>query len=149
MRALVQRVTRAKVRVQGDSVGQIDGGLCVFVGVLHDDQEQDALRLARKVAGLRIFSDAEDKMNLSVLQVGGSVLAVSQFTLCADTSRGTRPSFTSAMAPGPAKPLFEAFVEALRGEGLCVQTGVFQADMAVELENDGPVTILLETKRGT
>lgn len=149
MRALVQRVTCAKVRVGSEVVGQIDRGLCVFVGVFRDDDARDAARLAKKVASLRVFSDELDKMNLSIRDFGGSVLAVSQFTLCADTRRGTRPSFVDAMAPEPAKILFDFFSESLRAEGVPVETGIFRAQMAVEIHNDGPVTILLDTKSGS
>jgi D-tyrosyl-tRNA(Tyr) deacylase len=141
-------VRRAQVSVEEEIVGQIGPGLCVLVGVFHDDDLICAKKLAKKVADLRVFSDKDDKMNLSVRDVGGAVLAVSQFTLCADTRKGTRPSFVQAMSPEPARNVFEDFVQALREESLSVQTGIFRAHMAVELVNDGPVTIILDTNRG-
>lgn len=149
MRAVVQRVRRAQVSVDEEVVGQIGAGLCVLVGVFHDDDLTCAKKLAQKVAYLRVFSDKDDKMNLSVRDVGGAILAVSQFTLCADTRKGTRPSFVQAMQPEPARRLFEDFVQALKEESLSVETGVFRAHMAVELVNDGPITIILDTKRGS
>lgn len=144
MRALVQRVTGARVRVDGDVVGEIGAGLCVLVGVTHDDDEADAARLASKVWQLRVFPDADGQMNLPVESVGGSVLVVSQFTLYGDTRRGRRPSWAAAAPPEVAEPLVTAFAEALRGLGATVATGRFGAHMAVELVNDGPVTLLLE-----
>lgn len=144
MRALVQRVTGARVRVDGDVVGEIGAGLCVLVGVTHDDDEADAARLASKVWQLRVFPDADGQMNLPVESVGGSVLAVSQFTLYGDTRRGRRPSWAAAAPPEVAEPLVRAFVEALGALGARVATGRFGAHMAVELVNDGPVTLLLE-----
>jgi D-aminoacyl-tRNA deacylase len=148
MRAVVQRVTRACVRVETETVGAIERGLLALVGVAGDDTEDDARTLADKVAGLRIFEDAEGKMNLDVSAVNGAVLAVSQFTLLGDVRRGRRPSFTAAMAPDPARELFERFVALCRERSVRVETGRFRAEMAVELVNDGPVTILLDT-RGT
>jgi D-tyrosyl-tRNA(Tyr) deacylase len=147
MRAVVQRVTRASVTVQGEVVGRIDTGLCVLVGVAKDDAESDALALADKVVGLRIFEDEGEKMNLAVADVGGAVLAVSQFTLLGDTRRGKRPSFTDAMEPGRANELFERFCARCRELGVAVATGRFRASMLVEISNDGPVTILLDTKK--
>lgn len=147
MRAVVQRVTRAKVTVGGEEVGAIGQGLCVLVGVAGIDGEADAKALAEKVVGLRIFEDEQGKMNRSVQDVGGAVLAVSQFTLLGDVRKGKRPSFVEAMEPGRANELFESFVAACRGLGVQVATGRFRAEMLVELVNDGPVTILLDTHK--
>ncbi len=144
MRALVQRVTEASVTVEGERVGAIGHGLLVLLGVREGDTEREARWLAHKVANLRIFGDAEGKMNLSVKAVGGSVLVVSQFTLYGDPRRGFRPSFAHAAPPEVAEPLVETFVAALRAEDVPVETGVFRAYMQVALVNDGPVTILLE-----
>jgi D-tyrosyl-tRNA(Tyr) deacylase len=146
MKSVLQRVSRAEVRVDGAVVGNIERGLLVLVGVAEGDTEADADALATKVAALRIFEDAAGKMNLSVTDVAGSVLAISQFTLLADTSRGRRPSFTPAMRPPEAERLFDRFCETLRAQALRVETGRFGASMQVELVNDGPVTILLDTK---
>lgn len=152
MKAVFQRVTEASVTVEGEQIASIADGVLLLVGVCEGDTEQEAALLAKKVAELRVFCDAEDKMNLSVLDIGGSVLAVSQFTLCANTARGRRPDFMSAAKPAVAQPLFDYFVSCLREQGvLDVQTGQFGADMQVRLLNDGPVTILLDTdtwKRG-
>jgi D-aminoacyl-tRNA deacylase len=128
-------------------VGAVERGLCVFVGVAAGDEAAQAAALADKIAGLRIFEDAAGKMNLSVADVGGAVLAVSQFTLLGDVRKGRRPSFSSAMEPGRASELFEAFVTGCRALGLHVETGRFRAEMLVELVNDGPVTILIDTER--
>lgn len=147
MRAVVQRVSRARVTVAGAIVGEISLGLCVLVAAMSDDTSDDAATLAKKVAQLRIFSDREDKMNLSVLDVNGAILAVSQFTLAGDVRKGNRPSFQGAMAPDQAKRLFEEFRDAARALGVIVETGQFRAHMDVELVNDGPVTILLDTRR--
>ena len=147
MRAVVQRVTSAQVTVDGELTGRIDAGLCVLVGVGRDDSEADATTLADKVARLRIFEDDAGKMNLSVLDVGGALLAVSQFTLYGDTSRGRRPSFGLAMEPGRAELLFECFCTAARNLGVTVATGRFRTHMSVSLVNDGPVTLLLDTAR--
>jgi D-tyrosyl-tRNA(Tyr) deacylase len=147
MRAVVQRVQRAEVTVEGSSVGRIDKGLCVFVGVMVGDQERDVLALAKKVAQLRIFEDSEGKMNASVADVGGAVLAVSQFTLAGDARKGNRPSFISAMEPSLAREFFEQFCQEVRKLGLSVATGKFRAHMEVSLVNDGPVTILLDTQK--
>jgi D-tyrosyl-tRNA(Tyr) deacylase len=147
MKAVLQRVSRARVRVDETVVGAIEGGLLVLVGVAQGDSEDDAERLAEKVATLRIFEDDGGKMNLAVSDVQGSVLAVSQFTLLADTARGRRPSFADAMQPGEAEKLFERFCLALRARELRVETGRFGASMQVELVNEGPVTILLDTKK--
>lgn len=147
MRAVVQRVTNAKVEVEGAIVGSITNGLCVLVGVGKDDGESDAESLADKVVGLRIFEDADGKMNQSVLEVGGSVLAISQFTLYGDVRKGKRPSFTDAMEPGRANQLFEHFCGHVQKLGAAVETGKFRAHMLVSLANDGPVTIMLDTKK--
>lgn len=144
MRAVVQRVTRAEVRVDGESVGAIGPGLCVLVGVTHDDTEAEARKLAERLWKLRIFTDEADKMNLSVAAVGGEILVISQFTLYADTVKGNRPSYTAAARPEVASPLVDEVVDHLRSLGATVATGRFGADMAVELINDGPVTVSLE-----
>jgi D-tyrosyl-tRNA(Tyr) deacylase len=147
MRALVQRVAKAQVSVGTDVVGRIGAGLCIFLGVGRDDIAADADALAEKVAGLRIFQDSDGKMNLSLLDTGGALLAVSQFTLFGDVRKGKRPSFGDAMDPERANLLFERFCERGRALGLNVQTGRFRAHMLVELTNDGPVTILLDTRK--
>ncbi len=147
MRAVVQRVSRAKVSVNGEIAGEIGLGLLVLLGVGRDDNESDAIYLAEKIAGLRVFEDEQGKMNLSVQQVGGSVLAVSQFTLYGDVRRGKRPSFDAAAAPDAAKRLYELFVEQIRSAGLRCETGRFQEMMKVELVNQGPVTILLDSTK--
>lgn len=147
MRAVVQRALSARVKVDGEIVGQISGGLCVFVGVARDDTESDADGLAAKLVGLRIFEDDSGKMNRDVLEVAGAVLAVSQFTLLGDVRKGRRPSFGDAMEPERANALFERFCEACRDLGARVETGRFRTHMHVELTNDGPVTILVDSKR--
>ncbi|MGH9027671.1 MAG: D-aminoacyl-tRNA deacylase [Acidimicrobiia bacterium] len=144
MRALVQRVTEARVRIDGEVVGEIGPGICALIGVTHDDTEATADTLAEKVWHLRIFDDARGTLNLPVDSVGGSVLVVSQFTLYGDTSRGRRPSWIAAAAPDQAESLVEAVAARLGDLGATVATGRFRADMAVELINDGPVTLLLE-----
>jgi D-tyrosyl-tRNA(Tyr) deacylase len=144
MRALVQRVSEARVRVDGEIIGEIDTGVLALVGVTHDDTAAQATKLAEKIATLRIFTDDDDKMNLSVLDVGGAVLVVSQFTLYGDARKGRRPAYVEAARPEVAEPLCEAVVDALRGLGVPVETGRFRADMQVELINDGPVTLSLE-----
>ncbi len=144
MRGVVQRVARAEVRVEGRTVGSIGPGMLVFVGVGQGDTAEQADRLAGKLARLRIFVDDEGRMNRSVLDIGGEVLVVSQFTLLADTSRGNRPSFLGAAAPDVAEPLVERVAEGLRAAGLRVAMGEFGAHMEVDLVNDGPVTIVLE-----
>ncbi len=145
MRAVIQRVSEARVTVEGETVGEIGKGLVVLVGVTHDDTEDDARWLARKVAGLRIFEDEAGKMNLSVQDVGGAVLVVSQFTLYADARKGRRPSFVNAARPEVAEPLITAFCQFLEQEGVPVATGRFRAMMQVCLCNDGPVTIIVDT----
>jgi D-tyrosyl-tRNA(Tyr) deacylase len=147
MRAVVQRVSRAKVSVDGEVVGSIEAGLCVLVGVGRNDDGGHALALAEKVVGLRIFEDADGKMNLGLLENGGALLAVSQFTLLGDARRGRRPSFSAAMPPDAAEPLFEQFCDACRKLGVRVETGRFRTDMKVELVNDGPVTLLVDSER--
>jgi D-aminoacyl-tRNA deacylase len=144
MRAVVQRVSRAQVRVQGEITGQIGLGLLVLLGVGRGDTEVDASYLAEKIVGLRIFEDDQGKMNRSV-QAAGGVLAVSQFTLYGDARRGKRPSFEVAAPPEKARPLYEFFVERIRAAGLRCETGRFQEMMTVELVNEGPVTILLDS----
>ena len=145
MRAVVQRVSRARVTVDGEITGEIGLGLLVLLGVGRDDTNSDATYLAGKIAGLRVFEDGQGKMNLSVLDAGGSVLAVSQFTLYGDVRRGKRPSFDAAAAPEKARQLYEFFVEQIRAAGLRCETGRFQETMKVELVNEGPVTILLDS----
>jgi D-tyrosyl-tRNA(Tyr) deacylase len=146
MRAVVQRVSRGAVVIDGETVGAIERGLLVLLGVATTDTLDESRWLADKVAGLRIFNDEAGKMNLSVADVGGAVLVVSQFTLHSDCRKGRRPSFLGAAAPELAVPLYEAFVNALRSLGLPVETGRFGAMMQVELINDGPVTLILDTK---
>jgi D-tyrosyl-tRNA(Tyr) deacylase len=147
MRAVVQRVKRAQVTVNGEVTGKIDRGLLVFIGVGHDDAETDADYVADKIAGLRVFEDQNGKMNLAVADVGGAVLAVSQFTLYGDVRRGKRPSFDAAAPPEKARSLYEYFVERVRATGLRCETGRFQEMMEVELVNDGPVTILIDSEK--
>ena len=147
MRAVVQRVSRAKVSVNGVSTGEIGRGLLVLLGVCQTDTKSDADYLAEKIAGLRIFEDEKGKMNLAITEVGGGVLVVSQFTLYGDVRRGKRPSFDAAAPPEKARELYEYFVERIRASGLPCQTGRFQEMMQVELVNDGPVTILLDSAK--
>ena len=147
MRAVVQRVSRAKVTVNDWTTGEIGIGVLVLLGVGQSDTEADATYLAGKIAGLRIFEDHEGKMNRSVIDVGGSVLAVSQFTLYGDVRRGKRPSFDAAAPPESARRLYEFFVERIRAAGLRCETGRFQEMMQVELVNEGPVTILLDSQK--
>jgi D-tyrosyl-tRNA(Tyr) deacylase len=147
MRAVIQRVTRAKVTVRGDVAGEIAGGLLVLLAVAKEDTRAEADYLVEKIIGLRIFDDAQGKMNLSVSDKGGAVLVVSQFTLYGDVRRGKRPSFDSAAPPEQARGLYEYFVEKIRAAGLRCETGVFQEMMEVELVNDGPVTIMLDSAR--
>ena len=145
MRAILQRVAQGKVTVEGNITGQIGAGLVVLLGVGARDTEAEAELLASKIANLRIFADGEGKFNLSALDAGAEMLVVSQFTLFADCRKGRRPSFTDAARPDLAVPLYEKFVERLRAMGFKVETGVFQADMLVEIHNSGPVTIWLDT----
>ncbi|HIV67293.1 MAG TPA: D-tyrosyl-tRNA(Tyr) deacylase [Candidatus Butyricicoccus stercorigallinarum] len=145
MRAVLQRVSRAKVTIDGAVSGEIGRGFLILLGVSPEDTAEDALYLARKCVGLRVFTDENDKMNLSLADVGGKILAVSQFTLYADCRKGKRPSFTGAAKGEQANELYEYFVSCCRGLGVETQTGAFGADMQVELLNDGPVTILMDT----
>ena len=144
MKVVLQRVANARVEVERQAVGEIQTGLLLLVGLAKEDSEATLTWMAKKIVGLRIFSDADGKMNLSVQDVQGACLAVSQFTLLGDCRKGTRPGFSQAAPPEVAKPLFERFVEILRGQGVPVETGVFQAEMQVTLTNDGPVTFTLE-----
>ncbi len=147
MRAVVQRVSRAAVSVDGSTTGAIETGLLVLLGVGQDDQSSDVDYLAEKIVGLRIFADQEEKMNRSVTDVDGAILAVSQFTLYGDVRRGKRPSFDAAARPERARELYESFVNRVRSLGVRCETGVFQAMMQVELVNSGPVTILIDSKK--
>ncbi len=146
MRACVQRVTRSEVRVDGQSVGAIGPGLVVLLGVACEDENADVQHMADKLTQLRIFEDDAGKMNRSLLDVGGQMLVISQFTLMGDCRKGRRPSFVQAARPEHARSLYEAFVSAVRGRGVQVATGVFQATMDVELVNTGPVTIWFDTR---
>jgi len=146
MRAVLQRVRRARVVVGDEVVGAIERGLLVLLGVAPDDTPEAASKLADKIAGLRIFADAEDKMNLSVADVDGAVLVVSQFTLYGDCRKGRRPSFIDAAPPELAIPLYDAFINAVKAQGVPVATGRFGAMMQVELVNDGPVTLIVDSK---
>ena len=146
MKVVIQRSKEAKVTVDGEVTGQITKGFVLLVGVTHEDQEADAAYLADKIAHLRVFEDAEGKMNLSLLDVGGEILSVSQFTLYGDCRKGRRPSFIEAARPEQAIKLYEAFNGLLREKGIRVETGVFGAMMDVQLINDGPVTLILESK---
>jgi D-tyrosyl-tRNA(Tyr) deacylase len=148
MRAVVQRVSRAKVTVGEEVAGEIGSGLLVLLGVGQGDQEADADHCAEKICGLRVFEDEEGKMNRSVVEAGGSILAVSQFTLYGDVRRGKRPSFDAAAKPEQARRLYESFVNRVRALGLRCETGRFQEMMQVELVNDGPVTILIDSLKG-
>ena len=146
MKTLLQRVTAAQVTVEGKVVGKIRHGLVVFVGIANDDTADDIAYLARKIVELRIFEDTEGKFNLSVLDVSGELLLVSQFTLLANTRRGRRPGFTDAAPPEIAENLFNQFVEQVKTSGLKVETGRFQTHMHVEINNDGPVTIMIDSR---
>ena len=147
MRAVVQRVKKAQVSVDGEVVGRIGRGLMVLLGVAEGDGPEDVRYMVDKISNLRIFDDADGKMNLSCLDVGGGVLAVSQFTLLGDCRRGRRPSFTAAAGPDSANALYEQFVEGVRALGVEVETGVFRAEMEVSLINHGPVTIILDSSK--
>lgn len=145
MRIVAQRVSSASVRIGGEIKGRIDRGFCILLGVGPNDTEQDARAIAEKIAHLRVFDDGAGKMNLSLHDVAGEALVVSQFTLYADCQKGRRPSFTGAASPESANGLYEYFVARLREAGIPVQTGLFGAEMTVQIENDGPVTILLDS----
>ncbi|HHU90593.1 MAG TPA: D-tyrosyl-tRNA(Tyr) deacylase [Clostridiaceae bacterium] len=148
MRAVVQRVKRAEVRVEGSITGKIEKGILVFLGVGEDDEVKDLEYTADKIMNLRIFEDNDDKMNLSVLDVGGKVLVVSQFTLYGDCRKGNRPSYSKAAKPQKAKDYYERFIEYLNNKyNIQVETGVFQASMEVDFINDGPVTLMLDSKK--
>lgn len=147
MRAVVQRVTSASVVVEGRTVGAIDKGLLILLGVSRADTSKDVAYTAEKIANLRIFEDDAGKMNQSLLNMGGSALVVSQFTLYGDVRKGRRPSFDGAAPPAMANALYEEFVEAMKDLGLTVATGIFQADMKVSLTNDGPVTIIVDSQK--
>jgi D-tyrosyl-tRNA(Tyr) deacylase len=144
---VLQRVTRASVRVEGETVGEIAAGMLVLLGIARDDTREDARYLLEKIVALRIFADADGRMNLSVAETGGALLVVSQFTLYGDTRRGRRPSWTEAAAPEVAAPLYEFFVSEARQTLARVETGSFRRMMEVELTNDGPVTILLDSRK--
>jgi D-tyrosyl-tRNA(Tyr) deacylase len=146
MRACIQRVSRAHVSVEGEICGQIERGLLVLLGVVLGDQEADARQLANKIAGLRVFDDPQGKMNLSVGEVGGAALVISQFTLAGDCRKGRRPSFDAAARPELAEQLYEIFVRTVAEQGIPVATGRFRAHMLVELVNDGPVTFVVDSK---
>lgn len=145
MRAVIQRVSEARVTVDGAIVGEIGRGFLVLLGITHSDGEEQAAWLAKKIAGLRLFEDEAGKTNLGLADVGGAVLAVSQFTLYGDARKGRRPSFVDAARPEQAQPLYEHFCAVLRNEGLTVAQGIFQAHMQVALVNDGPVTLIVES----
>ena len=146
MKAVVQRVAGARVEVDGEVIGSVDRGLLVYLGVADGDSERDLAWMADKVSALRIFEDEQGKMNRDVVDIDGALLVVSQFTLLGDCRKGRRPSFTGAMAPEPAERLYESFVGALRGKGLPVATGRFRADMKVHSLNDGPITMLIDSR---
>ena len=147
MKAVVTRVKSASVAIDGAVRGQIGQGFLILLGIAPDDTPEKCRKLAEKILGLRVFRDENDKMNLSLADVGGSVLVVSQFTLYGDVSHGRRPSFSTAARPDVAVPLYEAYCQGLREKGIHVETGIFQADMKVSLINDGPVTLLLDSRR--
>jgi D-tyrosyl-tRNA(Tyr) deacylase len=147
MRAVVQRVTRAEVRIDGASVGRIDRGLCALIGAATDDTDEDAAWIVDKIAHLRVFADENGQMNKELSEVGGGLLLISQFTLYGDCRKGRRPSFVAAMPPGPAEALWDRLLTIARATQLPVATGRFRADMQVDLINDGPVTLLLDSKK--
>jgi D-aminoacyl-tRNA deacylase len=146
VKAVIQRVTEARVEVGGETVGAIRRGMLVLLGVEKGDGERDAAWLAEKIVGLRIFEDADGKMNLALQEIGGAMLAVSQFTLAGNCAKGRRPSFDTAAPPAEANRLYELFVANVKGLGVPVATGIFQAEMRVHLVNDGPVTFILESR---
>lgn len=144
MRLLIQRVSKATVKVEGECVGKINRGFLVFLGITHEDTKDNVDYLVNKLYNLRVFEDENEKMNLSIKDINGEILIVSQFTLYADTSHGNRPSFINAAKPDKANELYEYFIEKAKQTGIKIEAGIFGADMKVELLNDGPVTILLE-----
>lgn len=146
MRAVIQRVNRAKVEVNGETFSQIDKGLCILLGVHREDSQEDAKYISEKISNLRIFSDSSGRFNLSVKDIKGEILLVSQFTLLANCSRGRRPDFLDAAPPETAKEMFDLVSSLIQKEGIKVSTGVFQAHMTVSIENDGPVTIILDSR---
>lgn len=148
MKVIIQRSKKASVTVKNQIVGQIDHGLVVLVGISETDKEEDVQRIVQKMISLRIFSDHEDKMNLSIKETGGSILSISQFTLYADVRKGRRPNFTKAARPKKAEQLYDLFNNLIRQEDINVETGLFGEMMEVELVNDGPVTLILETEAG-
>ena len=147
MRAVIQRVNNASVSVDGEMVGSIQKGLLIFLGIGSGDTQKDLEYIADKTVGLRIFSDADDKMNLSVTDIDGEILNVSQFTLYGDCRKGRRPNFTASMPPKEAERMYEAFIDNIKNRGINVASGVFGADMQVTISNDGPVTILLDSSK--
>lgn len=147
MRAVIQKVKNANVKVDGDTVGEIQKGFLIFLGIEAGDTQSDLAYIVGKISKIRIFEDADDKMNLSIKDVGGEVLSISQFTLLGDARKGNRPSFTGAEKPEKAKEIYLKFNKELRKEGIKVAEGIFQADMEVSLVNDGPVTILLDSRK--
>ncbi|MFQ8602845.1 MAG: D-aminoacyl-tRNA deacylase [Anaerovoracaceae bacterium] len=147
MRAVVQRVKNSSVSVNGEVTGKIEKGLMILVGVEDGDTEKDAEYIASKIAGLRVFEDEDEKMNLSVKDIGGEILAVSQFTLLGDVRKGKRPSFSKAAKPSEAQILYRKLIDLIKSEGLHVEEGIFQADMMLDIRNDGPVTILLDSNK--
>ena len=146
MKAFIQRVTKARVEVDKKNIGSITTGLVIFVGICEGDDKSDIMWMSNKVAGLRVFVDDKDKVNFNISQIGGEVLLISQFTLCADVSNGNRPSFTKAMPPNKARALFAELSTQLAKKDLVVKKGIFGANMQVFLQNDGPFTILLDSK---
>lgn len=147
MRAVVQRVRSSSVTVAGEVVGKIEHGFLVLLGITTDDTQDDVVYLASKLVGLRVFEDDDGKMNRSISEAGGAMLIVSQFTLYGDCRKGRRPSFIEAARPEVAQPLYESFVAEVRGQGIHVETGIFQAEMDVALINDGPITLLLDSRK--
>jgi D-aminoacyl-tRNA deacylase len=147
MRAVVQRVSSASVSVAGEVTGRIELGFLVLLGIGGDDGQDDVISLAQKIIGLRVFEDADGKMNLALGDVGGAMLVVSQFTLFGDCRKGRRPSFIDAARPEVAEPLYQSFVAEVRGQGIVAETGRFQAEMQVSLVNDGPVTLLIDSRK--
>jgi len=148
MKAIIQRVTKGTVTVKNEIVGRVGKGFVVFLGVGHDDNEEDARYLAKKIVSMRIFEDDQGKMNLSLDQVAGGVLVISQFTLYGDTRKGNRPSFVDAAPPDQANRLYEYCIDLIKEAGIPTENGIFQAEMQVEIHNDGPVTLVIDSKKG-